>query len=329
MSSFSNSGSCIDIFAPGSSITSASHRGSGSATMSGTSMACPHVAGGVALIMAQGVQGPDNILKYMNDRATVGKVTSIRIPSPNRMLYVGLDTSPPTPGPTPPPPTPAPTPSPPVSPSLSPCDFESSGCPNFFQSKGDKFDWTRHRGRTSSSSTGPSKAHGGSYYSYIETSSPRRQNDFADLVSYPLVIKTDMVLNFWYHMHGRTIDRLYVLVNGKIASLEKGQKGDKWLEKTIPIPASSGDTVVTIRGFRGSSYTGDIAIDDLRFKLASPGSPAPGPGTTAPAPGPKPPTTVIVGPPGKRGPPGPPGKTVTVVGPPGPRGPPGSPASGR
>ena len=107
-SSFSNYGSCLDIFAPGSSITAA-WIGSNSATrtISGTSMASPHVAGGLAVTISA---GSTNAESDVINAATTGKVTNPQSNSPNKLLYVNAISAP---TPTPPTPTP-PTPTPPT-----------------------------------------------------------------------------------------------------------------------------------------------------------------------------------------------------------------------
>ena len=87
--SFSNYGTCLDLFAPGENITSA-WIGSDSATntISGTSMASPHVAGVAALYLGM---NPGATTTQVRDaivnNATNGKVTNPGTGSPNKLLY--------------------------------------------------------------------------------------------------------------------------------------------------------------------------------------------------------------------------------------------------
>lgn len=95
--SYSNFGSCLDIFAPGSGVQSAYPPdetaeipdNSRTAILSGTSMASPHVAGAAALLLGENpaltqVQVRDQLVS----NATLGVVTSPGSGSPNRLLHV-------------------------------------------------------------------------------------------------------------------------------------------------------------------------------------------------------------------------------------------------
>ncbi|MFB7912621.1 S8 family peptidase [Streptomyces sp. NPDC056061] len=98
-SSFSNYGSVLDIFAPGSSITSTWNTGDGATnTISGTSMASPHVAGAAALYLADHPnESPAQVSAGLVAAASTGVVTSPGTGSPNRLLNVGsAGTTPPS-----------------------------------------------------------------------------------------------------------------------------------------------------------------------------------------------------------------------------------------
>lgn len=122
--SYSNFGSCLDIFAPGSGILSAWYTSnSATSTLNGTSMAAPHVAGVAVLISAANPGwSPEQVSNALVAASTKGVVGNAGNGSPNTLLYAldntGLGTvtppieeppvEPPVVEPPPPPPPPAP-----------------------------------------------------------------------------------------------------------------------------------------------------------------------------------------------------------------------------
>jgi subtilisin family serine protease len=94
---FSNWGTCTDIYAPGVDITSAWGLGDDNAeeTISGTSMATPHVAGAVALYLATNPTAtPAQVADAILAAATPDKITDPGTGSPNKLLNIADATAP-------------------------------------------------------------------------------------------------------------------------------------------------------------------------------------------------------------------------------------------
>lgn len=101
--SFSNYGSCVDLYAPGVGITSASYTSTNAtASMSGTSMAAPHAAGAGAVLLAQNpALTPAQVAATLASNSTAGVVIGTGAGTPNRLLYSAGTAPAPTPSPAP------------------------------------------------------------------------------------------------------------------------------------------------------------------------------------------------------------------------------------
>jgi hypothetical protein len=128
--------------------------------------------------------------------------------------------------------------------------------------------WVRGRS-TPSGSTGPRSTPSGRYFMYLETSSPSRNGDTNYFVSPRFGAGSRTKLDFWYHMHGRTMGKLEVVYrvgNGAWQTTGWSRRGQQqprwnsaWISAAVYFPPTA--TQVAFAGTRGSSYTGDMGVD--------------------------------------------------------------------
>ncbi|XP_075872850.1 MAM domain-containing glycosylphosphatidylinositol anchor protein 2-like [Nelusetta ayraudi] len=162
------------------------------------------------------------------------------------------------------------------------CGFEDEAMCLFSQDKTDQFDWTRHSAATRDTkytpNTGPSTDHHGSkqgFYMYIETSRPRKDGDKARLLSPSFNVNANSAtycFAFYYHMHGKHIGALNVILRQKGAAVSEasvwsliGNQGDRWRQAKVNIHPSTTFQMV-IEGVRGPGIEGDVAIDDVAIE---------------------------------------------------------------
>ncbi|MEO1053284.1 MAG: Ig-like domain-containing protein [Bacteroidota bacterium] len=158
-----------------------------------------------------------------------------------------------------------------LTPSNADESFESN-FGNWNNTTGDDINWTRRSGTTPSNNTGPSGAFDGTYYCYIEASSPNYPSKVANLVSDCMDFSgaSNPTLNFNYHMLGNSVGTLNVQARSNGGAwntlwTRSGSQGSSWNSASVSLSAYAGATDVELRfnGTTSSSWQGDIVIDNL------------------------------------------------------------------
>lgn len=140
------------------------------------------------------------------------------------------------------------------------------------QGSGDDFDWIVNSNGTPSSNTGPSAAAQGTYYVYVEASSPNYSNKTTILNSpcFNLAGASAATFTFKYHMYGATGMgglKLQASTNGTTWAdvwTKSGNQGNSWLSASVDLASYAGNTVrLRFVGTTGTTWQGDIAVDDV------------------------------------------------------------------
>ncbi len=152
------------------------------------------------------------------------------------------------------------------------CAFGSPGWTNLMNVDDD--DWEIHTGGTSSTNTGPSADHttGSGKYLYTETSGCNGNEIIAETPCFNLTgpYLTTPALTFYYHMFGAAMGSLTVQINDgsgwEDAWSLSGNQGDQWSQATVPLTCYFGSTIqIRFVGFTGTTFTSDMAIDDIKI----------------------------------------------------------------
>ena len=249
-SSFSNFGTCVDIFAPGSSITSSWNTSdTATNTISGTSMATPHVTGVAALFLETNpTASPATVAAAIINSSTPNKVTNPGTGSPNRLLFSLLTGTPPPP--------------PPGTELLLNKGFESGAV-----------NWTATAG-VITNSTGQTPRTG-AWYAWLDGYGTTHTDSLFQQITIPSTATT-VTLSFWLKITTAEtttttpFDTLQVQIRNSsntvlstLATYSNLNKTTGYVQKTFDVTPFAGQTVrIYFLGIEDSSLQTSFVIDD-------------------------------------------------------------------
>jgi len=249
-SSFSNFGTCLDIFAPGSSITSSWNTSdTATNTISGTSMATPHVTGVAALFLETNpTASPATVTAAIVNSSTPNKVTNAGTGSPNRLLFSLL--------------TGAPPPPPPGSELLANRGFESGNVT-----------WVATAGVVTNSTGQTPRT--GAWYAWLDGYGTTHTDSLYQQITIPSSATT-VTLSFWLKINTAetttttAFDTLRVQIRNSsntvlstLATYSNLNKTTGYVQKTFDLTSFKGQTVrIYFLGVEDSSLQTSFVIDD-------------------------------------------------------------------
>jgi hypothetical protein len=147
------------------------------------------------------------------------------------------------------------------------------------QGSGDDLNWTRDASGTPSGSTGPSNATQGTFYMYVEASSPNYPSKvtYLDGPCFDLSGADVADFTFDYHMYGSNMGSLVLQAQttaGNWTNLwsRSGDQGNAWDAAAVDMSAYIGQTVkVRFVGTTGNGFRSDMAIDNVSLSTSAGG----------------------------------------------------------